>query len=338
MSGPRQQAWFAAMQERIKPTSQMLTSFKAVKMLGADERIRALIQALRNTEIQAAKPFRNLLVQKVTLCKLSIPLYSTLKKQCSDYFGEAYITLTISPVLVFGTFIAISKRNGSEFDISRLFTSLILISLLASPLIQLFQVIPSIGAAIGCLERIKTYLDVEERHDCRHIQSSQTSSNGRDDEQSRQIGEKAEEIGQSDDQDVVLSMNGASISWTTTSSPVLKNVSLSIYWGQHIAIIGRVGSGKSLLLNAILGEVVRSDGSTTLSSSEIAYCSQTPWLENLSGIQTVARNGAFDEAWMRSVVWACALGDVEGLKEWKEGSIGTAGVGLSGGQKQRLVS
>jgi hypothetical protein len=71
MSGPRQQAWFAAMQNRIKPTSQMLTSFKAVKMLGADERIRILIQYLRNIEIKAAKPFRNLLVQKVILCTLS---------------------------------------------------------------------------------------------------------------------------------------------------------------------------------------------------------------------------------------------------------------------------
>jgi ATP-binding cassette subfamily C (CFTR/MRP) protein 1 len=59
------------MQIRIKPTSKMLTSFKAVKMLGADERVRALTQGLRNVEIKAARPFRNLLVQKVILCKLS---------------------------------------------------------------------------------------------------------------------------------------------------------------------------------------------------------------------------------------------------------------------------
>jgi ATP-binding cassette, subfamily C (CFTR/MRP), member 1 len=40
-------------------------------MLGADERVRALTQGLRNVEIKAARPFRNLLVQKVILCKLS---------------------------------------------------------------------------------------------------------------------------------------------------------------------------------------------------------------------------------------------------------------------------
>jgi hypothetical protein len=82
MSGPRQQAWFAAMQERLKPTSKMLTSFKAVKMLGADERIQVLIQALRNLEIKAARPFRNLLVQKVILCTLTPKFTVSLKMIC----------------------------------------------------------------------------------------------------------------------------------------------------------------------------------------------------------------------------------------------------------------
>jgi hypothetical protein len=73
MAGPRQQAWFAAMQTRIKPTSQMLSSFKAVKVLGADERMRALIQSLRYVEIKAARPFRNLLIERVVLCSSPLP-------------------------------------------------------------------------------------------------------------------------------------------------------------------------------------------------------------------------------------------------------------------------
>jgi len=173
----------------------MLTSFKAVKMLGADERIRILIQYLRNIEIKAAKPFRNLLVQKVILCTL-FSFSSSLSRSSPRYPNGnwvAYITLTLSPVLVFGTFIAVSKRDGSEFDISRLFTSLILISLLASPLIQLFQVIPSIGAAIGCLERIQTYFDIEEREDFRGVEDSTRLGirNGSNDEKAGRGVEKA---------------------------------------------------------------------------------------------------------------------------------------------------
>jgi ABC-type transport system involved in cytochrome bd biosynthesis fused ATPase/permease subunit len=134
--------------------------------------------------------------------------------------------------------------------------------------------IPSMGAAIGCLERIQEHLDIEERPDFREVQSStrQSPSNGSDDEKdgggSRTEGGKA-----------MISITGASYSWTTTSLSVLKNVSLSIHLGEHIAVTGQVGSGKSLFLNAILGEAVQPEGSTMISTAEISYCAQTPWLE-----------------------------------------------------------
>jgi ABC-type bacteriocin/lantibiotic exporter with double-glycine peptidase domain len=248
----------------------------------------------------------------------------------------AYLTLTLSPVLVFATFIVVSKRDGSEFDISRLFTSLILISLLASPFIQLFQVLPSIGAAIGCLERIQTYLDTEERTDFRRIQSSMFSTTSGD-ERTGQTLEKNQGATQEIEPDVVLSINSAAFAWTPSSRPALKNVSLSIHLGEHMAIIGQVGSGKSLLLNAILGQATQLEGLTSIFTTEIAYCSQTPWLENLAGMNIALRQSVLDSIWLKSVIWACALEDVVALREWSEGSIGTGGASLSGGQRQRLV-
>lgn len=244
-------------------------------------------------------------------------------------------------MLVFAVFIGISRSDGNELNISRLFTSLVLISLLASPLVYLFQVLPSIGAAIGCFERIQTYLDTEERLDPRQIEAnyrSNPTSEGSSDEKSGQIvgiGEKevSERITH-----VMLSINGASFAWNETSRPVLKNVNISINRGEHVAIIGQVGSGKSLLLNAILGEVAQSEGSLIISTSEVAYCSQSPWLENRTGKEILSRHEHEDEAWRKSVIWACALDDLEILKVYGEGSIGTGGAGLSGGQKQRLVS
>lgn len=41
-------------------------------MLGADDRISALILAFRDLEIKAARPFRNLLVCSVMLCKSAL--------------------------------------------------------------------------------------------------------------------------------------------------------------------------------------------------------------------------------------------------------------------------
>lgn len=47
--------------------------------------------------------------------------------------------------------------------------------------------------------------------------------------------------------------------------------------GEHIAIIGRVGSGKSSFLLAILGEIPISDGELQIKTDcTIAYAEQTP--------------------------------------------------------------
>lgn len=194
---------------------------------------------------------------------------------------------------------------------------------------------PAIWAGIGCLERIQIYLDTEERSDFRTIpgDARKVPSDGPSYENVDHVPEKGEEEALD-----VVSISGASFSWNQTSRPVLKNVNLSIHRGEHVAVIGQVGSGKSLLLNAILGEAIQSEGSTAVSTPEISYCAQTPWLENLNGMKTVSRNAEGDVAWLQSVIWACGLEDVEGLKEYADGSIGTGGASLSGGQKQRLVS
>ena len=244
-------------------------------------------------------------------------------------------------MLVFAVFIGIARGDGAEFDISRLFTSLILISLLASPLVYLFQVVPSIGASIGCFERIQTYLEIKERVDPRQIEANtlyEPSSDVSVDEKSGDVVVTEEKAGSHGLSKVILSIKESSFAWNATSKPVLNNVNISISRGEHVAIVGQVGCGKSLLLNAILGEAVQSQGSLAISTSEIAYCSQSPWLENLTGKITLSRHEHEDETWRKSVIWACALEDVEKLNEYEEGSIGSGGAVLSGGQKQRLVS
>lgn len=53
-----------------------------------------------------------------------------------------------------------------------------------------------------------------------------------------------------------------------------------------IAVIGTVGSGKSSLLSAMLSEMVLYEGSMEVAGT-IAYCSQTPWIQNLSLKQNI---------------------------------------------------
>ena len=58
----------------------------------------------------------------------------------------------------------------------------------------------------------------------------------------------------------------------------LKDVDFHVARGKLVAVVGAVGSGKSSLLQALIGEMRRTSGSVTFGGS-IAYCSQVPWIQ-----------------------------------------------------------
>jgi ABC-type bacteriocin/lantibiotic exporter with double-glycine peptidase domain len=107
-----------------------------------------------------------------------------------------------------------------------------------------------------------------------------------------------------------------------------------------VFITGVIGSGKSTLLRAILGEVPIGDGTISIATGCISYCSQKPWLphgtikEIICGLSTTE----FDPEWYRTVLDACALGlDISTLSRGDSTLVGSSGVALSGGQKQRVA-
>jgi ABC-type polysaccharide/polyol phosphate transport system ATPase subunit len=58
----------------------------------------------------------------------------------------------------------------------------------------------------------------------------------------------------------------------------LIDIDFSIPRGQLVAIVGAVGSGKTSLLQGIIGEMRRTSGSTTFGGS-VAYSSQSAWIQ-----------------------------------------------------------
>ena len=49
--------------------------------------------------------------------------------------------------------------------------------------------------------------------------------------------------------------------------PALRDINMEIKKGQLVAIVGTVGTGKSTLLSAFLGDVIKKSGSVTVSVS-----------------------------------------------------------------------
>ena len=71
-------------------------------------------------------------------------------------------------------------------------------------------------------------------------------------------------------------------------------------------IVGAVGTGKSSLLSALVGEMRHLDGAAVVSGS-IAYCPQSGWIQNATLRENITFGRPFDEAKYRRVVHDCAL-------------------------------
>lgn len=105
----------------------------------------------------------------------------------------------------------------------------------------------------------------------------------------------------------IVALQNVSLGWCR-EKPLVKCESLSIQPGQHVVIRGGVGCGKTLFLHSLLGEVKPIEGTIQVDARLVAYCSQAPWLENLTARQNVfSFSTAADNIWQQRVINACAL-------------------------------
>ncbi|KAL2060532.1 hypothetical protein VTL71DRAFT_9173 [Oculimacula yallundae] len=128
----------------------------------------------------------------------------------------------------------------------------------------------------------------------------------------------------------------SSVTIKATSPFILKEIDLSIFRHELVAVIGGVGSGKSSLLAALANEMRRTAGDVTLGGS-LAFCPQNAWVQNTSVQNNILFGKEMKPEWYQEVVGACALqADLDQLPRGDSTEVGERGITLSGGQKQRL--
>lgn len=120
----------------------------------------------------------------------------------------------------------------------------------------------------------------------------------------------------------------------------LKRVSIDVNPGEFICLVGPVGSGKSSIVNALLGEVNLTSGSLFVNGS-LAYFSQKPFVMN----DTIRNNvlfshvkDPFNEKLYSAALRSTAL--THDLRMFRDGDnefVGERGITLSGGQIARLA-
>ncbi|KAG8525614.1 uncharacterized protein KY384_009258 [Bacidia gigantensis] len=134
-----------------------------------------------------------------------------------------------------------------------------------------------------------------------------------------------------------LHIDSASFAWPGKDDNVLHDIDLQFVDGLTV-IFGEVASGKSALLQSILGELDLRSGHIDRSSNVFGYCAQSPWLQSMSIRDNILFSLPFDEERYYQVLDACALTiDLEHFKDGDRSLIGENGIGLSGGQRARVA-
>uniref|UniRef100_A0A3B3VBR8 ABC-type glutathione-S-conjugate transporter n=1 Tax=Poecilia latipinna TaxID=48699 RepID=A0A3B3VBR8_9TELE len=106
--------------------------------------------------------------------------------------------------------------------------------------------------------------------------------------------------------------------------------------GGLVAVVGAVGSGKSSLLSALLGEMHRTKGFINIQGS-LAFVPQQAWIQNATLRDNILFGSPYEEQRFEDILEACALGpDLKLLSAGDLTEIGEKGINLSGGQKQRV--
>uniref|UniRef100_A0A671YF12 ATP-binding cassette, sub-family C (CFTR/MRP), member 2 n=1 Tax=Sparus aurata TaxID=8175 RepID=A0A671YF12_SPAAU len=120
----------------------------------------------------------------------------------------------------------------------------------------------------------------------------------------------------------------------------LSSLSMSVHLldspGRLVAVVGAVGSGKSSLMSALLGEMHCTKGFINIQGS-LAFVPQQAWIQNATLRDNILFGSPHEEDRFQDVIKACALGpDLELLPGGDLTEIGEKGINLSGGQKQRV--
>ncbi|KAE8893583.1 Multidrug resistance-associated protein 4 [Phytophthora fragariae] len=135
----------------------------------------------------------------------------------------------------------------------------------------------------------------------------------------------------------VVSFQVADFQWVEDSpAPTLSNITFTLQPGTLTVVVGPVGSGKSSLVNAILGEMHQLRGTRQV-RGDVAYASQQAWIQNLTVRDNILFGEPYDADHYSRVVTACQLlPDFEMLEQGDQAEIGERGINLSGGQKARV--
>lgn len=246
----------------------------------------------------------------------------------------------MTPVLVIAGAIFWSAPSG-RLSAAEAYATLALVFLIAGPLMDMLRSYSTFGSTVACVGRIQNFLLLGEVKDQRiRGNNIRTAEPGR--RFNEKFGDSESTYSQRSNAAVTtpfaIQLERVSIKSRLDDRLLLDNATFSIRRSSISLIFGPIGSGKSVLLKTLLGEV-QFVGSVYVDAGAIAYCDQIPWIQNCSIRQNITGDQDLDQHWYDRILDACLLReDLASIMNGDEALAGSDGISLSGGQKQRVVS
>ncbi|XP_065315343.1 multidrug resistance-associated protein 1-like isoform X3 [Gordionus sp. m RMFG-2023] len=286
--------------ERIKIMNEVLNGIKVIKLYAWELSFEDKILKIRNKEVDILKKIAFLLA------------YFSFIWCCAPFLVSC---------ATFATYVLSNPEH--ILDAEKAFVSLALFNLLHFPLSMFPIIITFTIEARVSLKRLCRFLlqdEIEPNCVIRETLNTNDTNNdviivknsnfawdfpkGSQIEDTPELTTEAHKVGKvtKGNGDTIFQLNDSAISlnnkYNNYNSPVLKNLNFTVEKGQLVAIVGAVGSGKSSLLSALLGEmkIVNSTNFqreikenisfATISHpmvkirGSVAYTSQQPWIRN----------------------------------------------------------
>lgn len=148
-----------------------------------------------------------------------------------------------------------------------------------------------------------------------------------------------------------IEINNISFAFNDSPQNVLKDITVSIPYGQKVGLVGHSGAGKTTITQLLLRFYDVTKGSITIDSHDIRDITQTSLRENIAYVpqepllfhRTLRENIAYgkpnatDKEIIQAAKKAHAYEFIERLPNGLDTIVGERGIKLSGGQRQRVA-
>ncbi|KDO21529.1 hypothetical protein SPRG_12492 [Saprolegnia parasitica CBS 223.65] len=300
--------------ERVKLMSEILQGIRVVKLYAWETHLEAHITAVRLREFQLIRTYQVMrVVNTVTL------------------YAAPLVTMAVSLL----TYVAL----GHEMQSTTAFTVLALMNTASLPCMIFSNAVMHATDAFASCDRVNAFLlcDATAPLGLPPSSSSRVPSRVSSRVPSRvPSSPPVATTAASPPTATEIALVDATLAWHKT--PTLHRISVSIATTTPslTIVVGPVGSGKSSLVHALLGEMPLVDGRRRVATN-VAFANQEAWIQHDTLRNNILFGDHLDAAKYGAVLDACQLRhDLASLPAGDATEIGERGINLSGGQKARV--